>query len=50
MSIVAIMRAIVDRIGYKLSVLNEDGVYRRDRKPWTKKEAPSQINVEIAPC
>jgi len=25
------MRAIVDRIGCKLNVFNEDGVYRRDR-------------------
>ena len=31
LSIVAIMRAIVDRIGCKLNVFNEDGVYRRDR-------------------
>jgi hypothetical protein len=31
LSSVEIMRAIVDRIGCKLNVLNEDGVYRRDR-------------------
>ena len=29
-SSVEIMRAIVDRIGCKLNVFNEDGVYRRD--------------------
>ena len=28
---VEIMRAIVDRIGCKLNVFNEDGVYRRHR-------------------
>ncbi len=30
LSSVAIMRAIVDRIGCKLNAFNEDGVYRRE--------------------
>jgi hypothetical protein len=33
LSSVEIIRAIVDRIGCKLNAFNEDGVYRRDRRP-----------------